>query len=200
MSTLGGGGGGGPNQNYFSHNTLPNNNNNNNTNMNSNNTQHTLNRTSKTNMDNSALGGPQYYQNNASTTSYQSQTQTYQPPSTLTSPYTESLLGVMNREFGLNSAQSQSYAYKQQQQQQYDANITMCQPVAGGGVGVGKLGAAKAMFAAQQQQQFIMGPGGLRAKTDNNVFGYSNNLRNSGTYSQTNYSTNTGKMLKASKI
>lgn len=152
---------GSPNQNYFSphgNNTLPY--------SNGGGGGAGPNKTSKSNMmetTSNTLGpggvsgvgpgmGQQYYQNNASTISYQSQ-QTYQPPSSLTSPYTESLLGMMNKEFN-----NHNYSFKMQQQQQqqqqvaaaaaaqqhYDSNISMAQQPNGK--------AAKSMFLQQQQQ------------------------------------------------
>ena len=187
---------GSPNQNYFT-NTLPY-------------ASNTQPRSKSNMMDMSANTlGPQqqYYQNNASTISYQSQ-QTYnQPASSITSPYTESLLGMMNKEFNNNNNNQQSYSFKMQQQQQqqqlqqqqmnqqqYDSNITMC---------AGKQQGNRSMFLSQQQ--FISGSrtktGPTESSLNANGFSHSNNFRNSGSYSNTpSYNANSGKILKASKI
>lgn len=203
---------GSPNQNYFSqqqasNNTLPY----------SNTGGPMLKSNSKSNLmepTSNSLGHPYYQQqqnNNASTISYQSQA--YQPASSLTSPYTESLLGMMNKEYNNTNHNHHNYSFKmqqqaaaaaavaqqqQQQQQHYDTNI------------MGQNGKqSKTMFLQQQQQSFIAGGGagggGGRSKTgpvesNGNVFNHSNNLRSSGSYLPTNYNSNTGKVMKASKI
>lgn len=97
---------------------------------------------------------------------------------------------MMNKEFN-----NQSYSFKlQQSQQQYDSNITMCPPPPPNAKHAGK-----SMYLQQQQQNFIRAKTGP-VESSANVFGHSGNFRGSGTYFPSNLNSNSGKIVKASKI